>query len=205
MAAARRHYTTETPVKPVVDNNKLWRRSEVMPVDRRSNNESYDITSSAKDKLNTPSWEMGVHVEEDPSGLSPALRKQVEDNWQRRNQTLSQRRQTPSRKFVHDDFSASFASQLDWPTKTKKSEAQNGTSKARSGTTFVKASTMSPTRKLAPYSCDNLASVTTPTSTISFHTPSAAVQRLHSSHQQPPPPRPLRSNGTFQPTLRVNL
>uniref|UniRef100_H3HBM1 Uncharacterized protein n=1 Tax=Phytophthora ramorum TaxID=164328 RepID=H3HBM1_PHYRM len=63
-AVTRRHYsTTEKPAVVEVDNNKHWRHSE----------------------LASP-WEVDLPIEEDPSGLPPALRKQVEANWQRRNQ-----------------------------------------------------------------------------------------------------------------------
>ncbi|KAL7688368.1 hypothetical protein Plhal304r1_c019g0067651 [Plasmopara halstedii] len=58
----------------VIDNNKPWR-------DQGYHNNFRHL----KDKVQSKVYSLESRVEEDPSGLSPAFRKQIEANWQRRD------------------------------------------------------------------------------------------------------------------------
>ncbi|KAG6599746.1 uncharacterized protein IUM83_13211 [Phytophthora cinnamomi] len=212
MAATRKQYPAERQTKVVVDNNKLWRQSEVASTAHRSNND-FNFAPPAAGRLKTHSWEIEQPIEEDPSGLPPALRKQVEANWLRRNQQVNQYRQSSSRKFEFHDFDAK---PMSWSTQTADLETpnySNKTSKVSGATKDNNIGTQGGSVPIPRQSVDSSKALqqqrssSTPVPATSFHTPPAGIPVSHSAagSRQPPPPPSLRSPGTFQPALRVNL
>ncbi|GMF15988.1 unnamed protein product [Phytophthora fragariaefolia] len=211
MAAARRHYTTEKP-KVVVDNNKPWRQSEVLSAVHRTRNDFISNPRGVDEQKSRP-WETEQPVEEDPSGLPPALRKQVEDNWQRRNQQVNQHRyrQSSSRNFNSQNLEA-----LGWSSTSLDCDAPSSTTKtsdARSSATVSNTARLEKHKAGSGQSGGDLFKVSQQQRsnsipvTTSFHTPQAGVPVSHSvsRSRQPPPPPAARSLGSFQPTVRVNL
>jgi hypothetical protein len=160
MSAARRHYPT--PAKVPVDNNKPWRHSVVQS--------SRQPTPTA-----AKAWQTEPHLEEDPSGLTPALRKQVEAHWQRREQQAGHRSKG---SFDLGDFHAHPSC---WATSSRDAEAPSYSSKSNSATEVGNVE-----------SCPHKSSDTL----------KAPPQ---STRPHLPPPPPTRSPSSAQPTLRVNL
>ncbi|KAG7392183.1 hypothetical protein PHYPSEUDO_001906 [Phytophthora pseudosyringae] len=210
MAAARRQYSpAQQPAKVAVDNNKPWRQSEFTSAGHRSStisSNNFNHQPPVVDKLKTQPWGTGLHLEEDPSGLSPALRKQVEANWQRRGH----RRQSSTLTFDLGDLDATSAYPPTWFTKTKDADYMNRSSNVGSS---AKTSSSSAQQKFSAYPRKSPDPFQSPLQQQSKSTPSAtslrtAHARVHGlgSHQAPPPPPSLTgTTGTFQPTLRVNL
>ncbi|KAH7471038.1 uncharacterized protein KRP23_10324 [Phytophthora ramorum] len=193
-AVTRRHYsTTEKPAVVEVDNNKHWRHSELASVGHHSsNNNNFHHPTPVVDKIKSQPWEVVLPIEEDPSGLPPALRKQVEANWQRRNQQVGQRRQGPGLPFDLRDFDSTMAAAPKWSTKTMDLETPSHISKKSNVSTSSKPQSSylfqpPPQQRPKP----------SPGAT-SFRASSVAGSQL-------PPPPSTRSPGTFQPKLRVNL
>ncbi|KAG4058052.1 hypothetical protein PC123_g6962 [Phytophthora cactorum] len=196
-AAARRQYATaQQPARIAVDNNKLWRQSDFTSMEHRTRRRSNNFSpSSAVDNPKGQSWAEEPHLEEDPSGLSPALRKQVEANWKRRNQ--GQRRQRSGLTFDVGDVDATNVYPSSWFRKTKNAETSNYSSNSNTVDISSKAHSY-PHKSLKVPQQQQSTSVTT-------SRPSHTIQSLHSargSNQPPPPPSTTR---TLQPTLRVNL
>ncbi|ETK85061.1 hypothetical protein L915_10040 [Phytophthora nicotianae] len=190
LAAARRQSTVQQPARPAVDNNKLWRLSNFTMEHRSNNFGSSSVVDNPKEKA----WPE-PHMEEDPSGLSPALRKQVEANWKRRNQLGGQRRQRSGLTFDVDNFAANV-----YPSSWFKDV--NYTSKSSIADSAAKATRINTQQQLADQSLDPFKAPKYQKST-SATTSQTGIQRLHSARasNQPPP----STTRTFQPTLRVNL
>ncbi|KAL4139428.1 hypothetical protein PRIC2_002923 [Phytophthora ramorum] len=193
-AVTRRHYsTTEKPAVVEVDNNKHWRHSELASVGHHSsNNNNFHHPTPVVDKIKSQPWEVDLPIEEDPSGLPPALRKQVEANWQRRNQQVGQRRQGPGLPFDLRDFDSTMAAAPKWSTKTMDLETPSHISKKSNVSTSSKPQS-SYLFQPPPQQRPKLSPGAT-----SFRASSVGGSQL-------PPPPSTRSPGTFQPKLRVNL
>ncbi|KAG1698877.1 hypothetical protein DVH05_014261 [Phytophthora capsici] len=184
MAAARRQYST--PVN-AVDNNKRWRKSDFTTTDPRGASNSISVDHSSPTESNTKAkpWMAGLQSEEDPSGLPPALRKQVEANWQRRSQQLGQRRYGSGLTFDLKDFEATSAFSPSWFMTKDANSVEDGSSKTNSVNPPQKAPATTQKRFKAPQEQQS--------------TPNPQTSQSVRRSQQPPPP------GAFQPTLRVNL
>ncbi|KAE9013708.1 hypothetical protein PR001_g13992 [Phytophthora rubi] len=179
MAAARRNCTTEKPTKVVVDNNKPWRQASIAP---HSSKSSYSPLPQ--------SWEMEQPIEEeDPSGLPPALRKQVEANWLRRNQQVGHYRQSSSCKLDFHDFAAEPSK---WSSKTLDLNTTSYINKSSKVNSAAKLNNVRTSVPVSHHSVD------------SFKAQQQQRSNSPATGSRPPPP-PMRSPGTFQPTLRVNL
>ncbi|KAL3661754.1 hypothetical protein V7S43_013050 [Phytophthora oleae] len=176
-AASRRHYSTPANA---VDNNKRWRQSEFT---------SGNHSPPAEIKTKAKPWEAGLS-EEDPSGLPPALRKQVEANWQRRHQQLGQRRYGSGLTFDLGDFDATSAYPPSWFKTKDGGSIEDGPTTKESVSEHLKTPATSQDLFKTPREQQA-------TPTPSFRNPqlSHSARRSH----QPPP------SGAFQPTLRVNL
>lgn len=174
LAAARKQYrsTTERPGN-LPDNNKLWRSNPATPV---------GLDKSQRPSQQKSNWEI-QQPEDDPSGLSPALRRQVEANWQRRDQHVSRRRQ-----YDMNDFDAMAKMASCWPTKTSRETPSMKSSTAG----VLKTTTSTAMHKPVQASHKSTEFQTRPPSRI----PPPPVARM--------PPTQSSTTG-FQPSLRINL
>ncbi|KAF4036174.1 hypothetical protein GN244_ATG11816 [Phytophthora infestans] len=181
LAAARRQYSTAQ--QPAVDSNKKWRHSDLTStVHRRSNNFNPAATDKPNTKIPVPEWSE-PHVEEDPSGLSPAMRKQVEANWKRRQHQSGQHRQRSGLTFDVENFATNVpVYPSNWFPEAK--NVLNCTGKSN---TVAKVSSQQ----------------SSPHQQRQSLTPRTEIQALPRG-QTPPPPPPLTTR-TFHPTLSVNL
>ncbi|OWZ09141.1 hypothetical protein PHMEG_00018199 [Phytophthora megakarya] len=210
LAAAKRQFSAaQQPVKIAVDNNKIWRGNDFRTVPPRNTNGNNSDNLSSNDRKTQP-WKMELH-EEDPSGLPPALRKQVEANWKLPTQQSDQQRHSSGLLFDLGNFDPTSKCPSSWFLKTKDIESPThiGKNCIIDSSTKVKMEQNSLMRheKLDPsQAASQQRSTCKPLPAANFHMSNSSVQVLNlSSRSQPPPPPLTRSTGTFQPTLRVNL
>ncbi|RLN49963.1 hypothetical protein BBJ28_00013014 [Nothophytophthora sp. Chile5] len=187
LAATRRNcFAMERPAVLPVDNNRQWRRSETSWT---NDNNSKSSPPSLAAKLGPEAGQ-----EEDPSGLSPALRRQVEANWQRREQSGRRRRYDTGLSFAPSDWAldSSTGSKPATREDPRNSERSSFSSDCRASTTQQKAT--EPRPSLGAYSTHRTKA-------------NAATTSLNQPQRELPlpPPPPKRFSGSFQPSLRVNL